>query len=256
VATAPVMTMAAGSAVTINPTNFANSTVPVTLTWSATDAVGATTYQLQKKTDTLNNLITTTGTFTDVAPAPTSTSVTLDVALGQLLLARPIVLNSYTFQVRACDAAGNCSTFAAAPKFQMLPVDDSLTGPLLNGAGSVGYSGSWTVGAVAGAYNGSVHFTTATGANAKLNNVTYNVTADVVWIGTKGPDRGIATVTVDGVTQTVDLYAPTVQPAQVVFASNGLRGGAQHTVQVTSTGTKNAASTGVRVDLDGFAAIR
>ena len=48
----------------------------------------------------------------------------------------------------------------------------------------------------------SVHFTTATGANAKLTNVTYNVAADVVWIATKGPDRGIATVTVDGVAQT------------------------------------------------------
>jgi len=46
------------------------------------------------------------------------------------------------------------------------------------------------------------------------------------------------------------------QAAQVMFASNGLRGGAQHTLQLTSTGTKNAASTGVRVDLDGFVAIR
>ena len=80
----------------------------------------------------------------------------------------------------------------------MLPVDDALTGPLLNGAGSLAYSGNWTTGAVSGAYNGSVHFTTATGANAKLTNVTYNVTADVVWMATKGPDRGIATVTVEG----------------------------------------------------------
>ena len=57
-------------------------------------------------------------------------------------------------------------------------------------------------------------------------------------------------------TQTVDLYAPTAQPAQVVFATHGLRGGAQHQVQVTSTGTRNTASIGTRVDLDSFVAIR
>jgi len=257
VVTAPVSNLNAGSALKLNAANFANSTIPVTVTWSATDGSGSiASYQLQQKKDTLNNLVTTTGTFTDVSPAPTGTSVTLDLQMGQVLALRPIVLNSYTFQVRACDVAGNCSAFAGAPKFQMLPVDDSLTSPLLNGAGSVGYSGNWSTGAVSGAYNGSVHFTTATGATAKLNNVTFNVTADVAWVSTRGPDRGIATVTVDGVTQTVDLYAPTAQPAQVVFATHGLRGGAQHQVQVTSTGTRNTASIGTRVDLDSFVAIR
>ena len=181
--------------------------------------------------------------------------MTLDLALGQMLIGKPITLNSYTYQVQACDVAGNCGTFTAAPKFQMIPVDDSLTGPLLNGAGSIGYSGSWTAGLVPNAYNGNVHFTTAVGANAKLNNVTFNVNSDVVWVSTKGPDRGIATVTVDGVATTVDLYAPTQQPAQVVFATKGLRSNTQHSVVVTSTGTKNAASTGVRIDMDSFMAI-
>jgi hypothetical protein len=261
VASAPVTSLSSGMPVKINAADFKSSTIPVTLTWSATDANAVASYQLQEKKETFTIVgvspTTTTGTFASVATAaPTSTSVTLDLALGQMLLGKQITLYSYTYQVLACDVAGNCGVFAAAPKFQMLPVDDSLVGPLLNGAGSIGYSGSWTTGPVAGAYNGSVHLTTAIGANARLSNVVFNVTADVIWMTTKGPDRGIATVTVDGVAKTVDLYAPTVQPAQVAFASNGLRGGAQHTVQVTSTGTKNAASTGVRVDLDGFVAIR
>jgi hypothetical protein len=260
VASAPQSSLSSGMAVKIDTANFANSSIPVTLTWSGTDAGSIASYQLQQKKDTFSLVgvtsTNTTGTFAPVAtPAANSTSVTLDLALGQMLVGKPVTLFSYTFQVLACDVAGNCGTFTAAPKFQMIPVDDSLTGPLLNGAGSIGYSGSWTSGLVTGAYNGNVHFTTAVGANAKLNNVTFNVNSDVVWVSTKGPDRGIATVTVDGVATTVDLYAPTPQPAQVVFATKGLRGATQHSVVVTSTGTKNAASTGVRVDMDSFMAI-
>jgi hypothetical protein len=260
IASAPQSSLSSGMAVKIDSTNFANSSIPVTLQWSATDAGSIASYQLQKKVDTFSLVgvtsTTSTGTFAPVTtPAANSTSVTLDLALGQMLVGKPVTLFSYTFQVLACDVAGNCGTFTAAPKFQMIPVDDSLTGPLLNGAGSIGYSGSWTTGLVTGAYNGNVHFTTATGANARLNNVTFNVNSDVVWVSTKGPDRGIATVTVDGVATTVDLYAPTQQPAQVVFATKGLRSNTQHSVVVTSTGTKNTASTAVRVDLDGFMAI-
>ena len=260
VASAPQSSLSSGMAVKIDTANFANSSIPVTLTWSGTDAGSIASYQLQQKKDTFSLVgitsTTTTGTFAPVAtPAANSTSVTLDLALGQMLVGKPVTLFSYTFQVLACDVAGNCGTFTAAPKFQMIPVDDSLTGPLLNGAGSIGYSGSWTSGLVTGAYNGNVHFTTAVGANARLNNVTFNVNSDVVWVSTKGPDRGIATVSVDGVATTVDLYAPTAQPAQVVFATRGLRGATQHSVVVTSTGTRNAASTGVRVDMDSFMAI-
>ena len=260
VASAPQSSLSSGMAVKIDAANFANSSIPVTLQWSATDAGTIASYQLQQKKDTLSvvgiSSTTSTGTFASVAtPAANSTSVTLDLALGQMLIGKPITLNSYTYQVQACDVAGNCGTFTAAPKFQMIPVDDSLTGPLLNGAGSIGYSGSWTAGLVTGAYNGNVHSTTAIGANAKLNNVVFNVNSDVVWVSTKGPDRGIATVTVDGVATTVDLYAPTQQPAQVVFATKGLRSNTQHSVVVTSTGTKNAASTGVRIDMDSFMAI-
>lgn len=259
VATAPVANLSAGTALKIDPANFANSTIPVSLQWSATDAHGIAGYELQKKVDNMSvvGLTTsnTTGTFGAVTTPAGSTSVSLDLPLGAMVIGKPISLNSYTFQVRACDVAGNCGTFAAGAKFQMLPVDDTLTGPLLNGAGSVGYSGTWTTAPLAGAYNGSVHLTTASGASARLNTVTFTVSADVVWVSTRGPDRGIATVTVDGVAQTVDLYAPTVQPAQVVFASRGLRG-TQHQIQVSATGTKNPASLGVRVDLDSFVAIR
>ena len=55
---------------------------------------------------------------------------------------------------------------------------------------------------------------------------------------------------------TVDLYAPTLQPAQVVWAWNGLPTGSQHQVQVVATGNKNAASTGAKVDYDAILAVK
>ena len=135
VASAPQSSLSSGMAVKIDAANNANSSIPVTLQWSATDAGTIASYQLQQKKDTLSvvgiSSTTTTGTFASVAtPAANSTSVTLDLALGQMLVGKPITLNSYTYQVQACDVAGNCGTFTAAPKFQMIPVDDSLTGPL------------------------------------------------------------------------------------------------------------------------------
>ena len=78
---------------------------------------------------------------------------------------------------------------------------------------------------------------------------------NAAWIGTLGPDRGIATVSIDnGAPMTIDTYSATVKPAQVVYALNGLAPGV-HTVTVQVTGTKNAKSTNTRVDVDGFVAL-
>jgi hypothetical protein len=121
VAAAPVATLGSGSKVALNTADFKSSTLPVTLTWSATDANTIASYQLQQQVKTLNGTVTTTGAFTDVTPAPTGTSVTLNLALGQMLANKPIVLNSYTFKVRACDQAGTRGSFATAPIFQLAP---------------------------------------------------------------------------------------------------------------------------------------
>jgi hypothetical protein len=62
---------------------------------------------------------------------------------------------------------------------------------------------------------------------------------------------------VDGLTlATVDLYAPTPQTAQVVWSINGLQPGVNHTIQVVSTNTRNAASSGTRVDYDAILALK
>jgi hypothetical protein len=60
---------------------------------------------------------------------------------------------------------------------------------------------------------------------------------------------------IDGVVvKTVDLYAATNRPAIIAFAKNDLVDG-PHTVQVKVLKGKNPASTGTRVDIDGFVVI-
>ena len=229
-----------------------NSTAPVMLKWSGTGA----TYEIQVSVDGGAFGTTLSNGATLPQPVGAATSLQADLPLGVMLAGAPprLQIHTYQFRVRACDsAATNCSTYALGSKFILAPVDDSLTGPLLNGGGQVAYSGSWQTGAVTGAYNGSVHFATAPGARAALNKVTYTISGNAAWVTTLGPDRGRATVQVDnGPVQTIDLYAPTAQPARVVWQTGDLSSNVQHTVTVTVTGTKNAASTSPRVDIDAF----
>jgi hypothetical protein len=64
-------------------------------------------------------------------------------------------------------------------------------------------------------------------------------------------------VWVDGVkVKTVDLYAAADQPRKVVFAKNDLDPSSTHTLEIRLLGTKNASSSGMRVDVDAFVAHR
>ena len=77
-------------------------------------------------------------------------------------------------------------------------------------------------------------------------------TTSITWIARTGPDRGIASVTIDGTSKgAVDLYATSPGTASTVFS--GLRS-ARHTVVIKVLGTKRAASTGTSVTLDAFVA--
>ncbi len=82
--------------------------------------------------------------------------------------------------------------------------------------------------------------------------VTFKFTGTSIrWITRKGPDQGQAQVSIDGVNRgIVDLYSATTARFGKVY--NGLPNGA-HTIVVKVLGTKNAASTGNNVVIDGFA---
>jgi hypothetical protein len=89
---------------------------------------------------------------------------------------------------------------------------------------------------------------------ASTSSITYTFFGDTLkWIYTKAPKAGIISVKVDGVEKgPIDQYNAAVQYKQS-STFNGLGAGA-HTVVIKSTGTKNAASTGLFTYHDAFEA--
>src|SRR6266568_1054028 len=73
----------------------------------------------------------------------------------------------------------------------------------------------------------------------------------ISWIGARGPQTGIARVSLDGVVTTVDTYSPTEQIQQAVFTATGLAD-ATHALTIGVTGDQNAASTSPLVVVDAL----
>ena len=108
----------------------------------------------------------------------------------------------------------------------------------LNGSQAAASGGNYAVGNGAGAV---VEFSfTGTG---------------VKWISALDQYSGQATVTIDGVSETVDLYRSSSAPdfgwQQIAWQKSGLAN-TTHTVRIEVLGTKNAASGGVEVMVDAF----
>jgi putative lipoic acid-binding regulatory protein len=81
---------------------------------------------------------------------------------------------------------------------------------------------------------------------------TFNGTS-VSWIGFRGPQTGIASVSLDGtvVAASLDTYAPKDAPQETVFTLQGLAPGT-HTLTIGVTGQKNPASSGTLIVVDAF----
>jgi hypothetical protein len=119
------------------------------------------------------------------------------------------------------------------------------------------YSGTWTKSSIAQNFSGtgvsnqpelpvSAKETQAAGETLTLP---FRGTA-IDWIGYRGPDAGIATVRIDGGAATeVDMYFPIATYQPVVFTATGLAD-VNHTLTITATGRKNAASSAARVVVD------
>jgi len=107
----------------------------------------------------------------------------------------------------------------------------------------------WNQGDTSRAWSaGIAALSTTTGAQA-----TFNFTGTgISWIGARGPQTGIARVTLDGVVQPpVDTYSPTEQIQAEVFAQKGLAD-TSHTLTIEVTGQQNAASTSPLIVVDAF----
>ena len=74
----------------------------------------------------------------------------------------------------------------------------------------------------------------------------------VQWIGTQGPDRGVASVFIDGKFQAkVDQYRAERKVLVELFSINGLSPGF-HEITIRVDGSKNEKSSGTRIDSDAF----
>ena len=225
--TAPVVKPPAQSLIA-NSTVVGASQVPVKLQWSATDSgSGVASYELQQSTNG-------GASWTDVAlPSATAKSVTPKLGVG----------NTYSFRVRAKDNANNLSSWMQGPTFKVNLFQESNS--------AITYNGAWSTQNITSASGGSLRHASTAGDSASLpiNGGALNV----AWISPKGADRGKAEALVDGtLANTVDLYSSGLQARRLAFSKNGLDPAVAHAVEVRVLGTKNASSSGTRVDVDAF----
>jgi hypothetical protein len=131
------------------------------------------------------------------------------------------------------------ATFAPAP---------TTTTTLADGDTAVRYQG-WAGVTEAGASGGSYR-----ASSTKTETATWISPAatSVTWVARTGPDRGKASVTIDGVGKgTFDLYAAAPGSTSLSFANLS---NAPHTVVIKVLGTKRTASSGTKVTIDAFVA--
>lgn len=219
-ATAPVQDFTIPSTV--------GATVPVKLSWSATDAgSGMDSQRLQQSVSG--------GAFSNVAlPAPDAKTVTRSLSPG----------NGYRFRVSATDLAGNTSAFQTGPAFSAASNQES--------SAAIKYAGTWTTQNQASASGGTLRSSNVTGSKATFTFKGRNV----AWIAPKNATLGKAAVSIDGIrVATVDLYSANSLSRQVVF-NKAVDPSTSHTVEVRVLGAKNAASTGTRISLDAFMTLR
>jgi DUF1680 family protein len=98
-----------------------------------------------------------------------------------------------------------------------------------------------------------------TGTASRRSNVPFNACMlafngpTIHWLGSKGPDHGLADVYVDGELEgTIDAYAPTPRAAQVLFEKTGLDNGRIHTVRIAVRRERNADATDCFQSISGF----
>jgi hypothetical protein len=229
-ATAPVASLKTQAVVS-------TTAVPVTLNW--TGDANAAKYELQQSTN--GSAFFDVPGFTAAAPG-TATTATVSLVPSPTNKAGG---TTYQFRVVPQNSSGTFGAAASGP---------TITVPSTDNTGGFSFAGGWSGVNQAGAFNGSMQESST--ANATAQNSTPLTGTSLALVSAVGPDRGIAQITVDGaVVGTVDLYSPTFQPGQVVWSSNALNG-VGHTVKVTVTTQRNPASTGNKVDVDAYLALK
>ena len=213
---------AASPTATVSAPQTLGATAIAHLSWApSADASGIVSYDLQ--------FSKSGGTWTNVVlGSPTATSVDFAVTPGK----------GYVFRLRAHDGVGNVGAWSSSSVRVNL---------LQEGATSVAYQGKFKLASLSGASGGHVRQTGAAGSAAMLN----FSGVGAAFVTTLGPSRGIVAIWLDGAFMTtLDLYSPTLKTKRVVWAV--ATGAGTHTLEIRPTGTRNAASSSNRVDIDAF----
>jgi len=195
------------------------TTVPVTTYWSATDPSGIASY-------TLERLLSGGAWTVQSLASATTTSVVQSLSFG----------STYRYVVKATDGAGNTSSWVYGTYFSPQLSQETSS--------AIAYSGTWTSVATSYASGGTLKSSTAAGASA-----TYTFSgASVAWVGYRGPNRGSASVYLDGVLRaTVNLYAAAWYSKQIVYTANwGVNG--THTIKIVNLATSGHP----QIDVDAF----
>src|SRR5262249_43336850 len=131
---------------------------------------------------------------------------------------------------------------------------------------AVSFSGPWTEApdglfwSASGASNpgepaGGAQFTESAGASVTLEDKVRHLNTrgtSISWVGYRGPDAGIALVSVDGGKPVeVDTFGPDVKLQEALFTASGLAD-KEHTLTITATGRKNIKSTAAKIFVDAF----
>ncbi|GGA16223.1 hypothetical protein GCM10008018_71040 [Paenibacillus marchantiophytorum] len=155
--------------------------------------------------------------------------------------ASPILpLGEHTVKVRVTgnknsSSAGVSLSLERAEVYNRTMIENSASG--MNND-EFKYSGTWNHG------NESTSATTNDAYEMKFEG------KQIILVDTKGPDQGIAGISIDGgAEQMIDLYASSTQSGVNSYVSRVL-GKGLHTVKVRVTGTKNSESTGTTVSVD------
>ena len=204
------------------------SGIPLQVTWTpATDNVAVAGYQLLYSTNS--------GAYIN-AGNTSGNSVTMTVPPGT---------NTWRFQVRAYDAAGNFSAPSAASTAVIVGIQQEAATSTLT------YTGTWTNSSSSDSSGGSTRYATATSAAATFKPATG--TNQVAVVMATGPSAGRATITVDGGTATtVELYAATAGQRRVILSTTTLSATSAHTIVIKPAGTKHSSSSSTRIDVDAF----
>jgi hypothetical protein len=188
------------------------TTVPVAVTWAATDpspASGICRSLLERNANG--------GAFTPVGLLlPTLRTAPLSLLPGS---------TAHDYRVTVADCSDNATAATAGPAVHLHAFQKPTSG--------ITYAGTWTPRRLPKAFGGTVRQAGHAGASAKLS----FTGREVAWVASKTAAYGSAKVYIDGaLAATVNLHSPLTIRRRVVFTHSWASNGA-HTIRIVAVGT-------------------